>query len=158
MLDELRTAIAEASFNDDTKARMQPCIVQLAEAFDNCGPISGLIVIAASTPKGAVIFAADAWPSPEIPGIPEAAYNRGAVALALHEATESAESGVVIDSIAVLLGPEGVRNMGNDWRGIAERGLQPVIVVLSERVESVVSVVITVVGIDNSSRRQRVLH
>jgi hypothetical protein len=131
MLDEVETAINDAPLGADVKLRLQLCLAQLAEVFADCGRLDAAFVIAASTPRTAVIFAADARPAPDSYVI----YDRGIIALALHQATES-------------------RSARCCW--VAARGRKPIVVVLSEMTDALVSVVVTVAEVE--AQRPRTLH
>jgi hypothetical protein len=108
----------------------------------NCGAIPDTLLVAAATPKNSIVFAAEGWPTVDY----SAKFDAGTVALDVYLAIESGtyQGDVILRGTNRLLGQAGLAAATKDAVAIAGSGRKPVVVVLAERSDNCVSVVITV--------------
>jgi hypothetical protein len=148
-VDTIQCAIAEAVIAEAAKLRLQPCLKWLVEALANVAPLDAL-VIAAATPHGALVFAAETWPRVDH----DAPFDQTRTALAMHAAIEGGtEHSVILHGLTRLLGRSGLAAAAHDAGLIAARGEFPIIVLLSEHANNHVTSVVTVAALE-----RRVLH
>ena len=137
---EIEQAIADAAIAEPVKQRLRSCLPWLTEALATCVPVDAL-VIAAATPRGALIFASEAWPL-----LPDAKLDRGRVALSIHAAIEGGtEHDIILSGVSYLLGHAGLTTAAADAIEICRRGGFPIVAVLTELVDSVVTLLVSVV-------------
>jgi hypothetical protein len=150
MLDEVQIAIDGAAIAPDTELRLQPCLKWLAEALGNCAPVDALMV-ASATPRGALVFAAEAWPIVNY----DEPVDDAKVALAVHQASEGGTRGdIVLRGLTRLLGRSGLAAAAKDAACIISQGGFPLVVLLTEHTGTHVTVVSTVTRWEE----RRVLH
>jgi hypothetical protein len=90
MIDDIASAIADASVDETSKSQLLTCLPTLAEAVASWGGVgtAGALVIAASTSKGAIVLHVEnGWL--EIDEAEVATLDKGGVALAIYRAIES---------------------------------------------------------------------
>jgi hypothetical protein len=86
------------------RPRLRKCLPPLAEAVENIDARAtrGRLLIAAATPEGAMVMAADGWPQ-----IDRSKLTRGDAARAVVTAIEMGEGDAIITSLTILLGRAG---------------------------------------------------
>ena len=109
-----------------------------------CTRGAGKLVIAAATPKGAVVLAADGWPQ-----IGATKLKTSDVALALSAAIESKgdEGDTVLTGLTVMLGKAGIAAQAADAAQIIEDGKLPLVVALLERQPKSVALLVTTIAL-----------
>jgi hypothetical protein len=150
--DDIMTAIAESTLDAAAKQRVSAALPHLTEALGKTVPVNAMM-IAASTPSGALVFAAeDGWPS--LTGVGE--FDAAAVAGEVYAAIESSAvfmGGVIIAGVTMLLGEAGVRAQNARAMEISQSRQTPVLAVLMAKHGSEIDVLIAAVPME-----RRVLH
>jgi hypothetical protein len=146
MIDSVAQLIEDV---DDPVARprLRRCLPYLFEAVANfdASAASGRLVIAAATPKGAVVLAAEDWPD-----VKRSKLKRGDVALALSAAIECKdnwEGDTILIGLTVMLGRAGLGAQAADAALIRQDGKQPLVVALVERQPKTVTMLVTTVAL-----------
>jgi hypothetical protein len=128
MTDVIATAITaaiDANCDEDNAARLCRCLPMLLEAIDDwrsgaaVAPL-GSVVMAASTPRDAIVFHAADWPDGDPK--PFARFAPGDIGAVVSVAVENGSYDIVAAGLSVLLGRAGVAKHRNDALGIIRSG------------------------------------
>ena len=127
----------------DARPRLRRCLPSLSKvlaSFNRRSASQGL-VIAAATPNGATVLAADGWPE-----LAASKHKPGDVVLALSAAIENAESDAILIGIATMLGRRGLAAQADDAALIRADGKLPMVVALLEYQRGSVTLLLTTVA------------
>ena len=145
MLDAV-TALIESVDDITVRPRLRKCLPFLWQAIAtwDASAASGKLVIAAATPKAAVVLAAEGWPE-----IGATKLKTSDVALALSAAIESKgdEGDTVLTGLTVMLGKVGIAAQAQDAAQIIEDGMRPLVVALLERQPKSVALLVTTIAL-----------
>jgi hypothetical protein len=112
--------------------RLEDCLHMIERAFASWqqdGAAANFpLLIAAATPRSAVIFQSDGWPDAE--GCCEPALARQAVLAAVETRTSPGATGTIGAGLSLLLGPKGRAQQQRDAAEVRRRGSVPLVVAL----------------------------
>ena len=126
--------------------RLEACLPLLEQAFAswqaNGAAADFELLVAAASPRDAVIFHFDSWPDPDGRCEPDLARQAVLAAIERHAAPQAI--GIIAAGLSLLLGPEGRALHRHDAAEVRKRGSVPLIVVLmapqGDDVEAMISV------------------